>query len=40
MQALIEVAMKRSEKTTAMQKNLMKGRLYEAVSEDWQDQFR
>ena len=40
MQALVEVAMKRLEKTTAMQKNLMKEGLYEAVSEDWQDQFQ
>ena len=40
MQAFVEVAMKRSEKTTAMQKDLIKGGLYEAVSEDWQDQFQ
>ena len=31
---------KAEEKMTAMQKNLMKGGLYKAVSEDWRDRFR
>ena len=40
-QALVEVAMKikKVEKMTATQKNLMKG-FYKTVSEDWRDQFQ